>query len=476
MSDRLAGRLVVGLEGARPTPDEIRWLAAHRPAGVILFARNILDYNKLWSLCRGLKALVPGLEIVADHEGGPVSALAGALGRPPAAWTLGALDDVDLTRRVWAETGRRLRDAGVDRVLAPVCDVLTAPRNPVIGVRAFSDDAERCLRHVAAAVEGCAAQGVAMCAKHWPGHGAAWTDSHDEPARLDHLNLWRTFEIAMTRGVDALMVGHLLPAEAAADAAPATLDADLLRARKRRGADSDETVRLYADDITMGALRPAMRARGIASGDDCERGLADPGRLSRAWIAALADAGCDRLLVRGIPWTAFPAAAPAAAVWPETIPAPGVEWDDRPYAEARLRAWRRGAAPFLAEAGDVIWDDRTVGDRWEPADGGARGAAALGAALGGLGLRVRTARDGAAGTGSCDRLLVTSHRPLPEDWLPPPELAAGGKALAMGHPSLARDLERSLGGGWSVGALYETGPEDLAPAGAPGLDQENKFF
>ena len=82
----LAGRLVVGLADVWPTDFETSWLAQNHPAGVILFSRNIIDYNKLCDLCGFLHELVPGLEIMADHEGGPVSQLAGALGRPPSNW------------------------------------------------------------------------------------------------------------------------------------------------------------------------------------------------------------------------------------------------------------------------------------------------------------------------------------------------------------------------------------------------------
>ena len=83
--------------------------------------------------------LVTDLEIVADHEGGPVSQLSFAVGRPPAAWALGVLDDPDLTRRVFVETGRRCRQLGIDRLLAPCADVLTEVHNPVIGSRAFGN-------------------------------------------------------------------------------------------------------------------------------------------------------------------------------------------------------------------------------------------------------------------------------------------------------------------------------------------------
>ena len=63
---------------------------------------------------------------------------------------------------------------------APVADVNVNPENPVIGIRSFGADAELVARHVAAFVAGLQRQGVAACAKHFPGHGSTEQDSHLE--------------------------------------------------------------------------------------------------------------------------------------------------------------------------------------------------------------------------------------------------------------------------------------------------------
>ena len=62
---------------------------------------------------------------------------------------------------------------------------MNVPENPVIGARAFGDDAAKVARHVAAFVRGTQAAGVAACAKHFPGHGATTQDSHLELPTLD---------------------------------------------------------------------------------------------------------------------------------------------------------------------------------------------------------------------------------------------------------------------------------------------------
>ncbi|MFN2369607.1 MAG: glycoside hydrolase family 3 N-terminal domain-containing protein, partial [Candidatus Krumholzibacteriia bacterium] len=272
MSDRddLAARLVVGLAGPGLHPAEVAWLVRHRPAGVILFGRNVTGADQLAALAAALRVAVPGLEIGADHEGGPVAVLAAAVGRPPAAATLGLLDDPDLTRRVHAATGRRLAACGIDRVFAPVADVLTEPRNPVIGVRAFGADCDLVARHVAAAVVGLTDGGVACCLKHWPGHGGTVADSHLEAAVLGAPPPEAPFAAGLAAGAGAAMVAHVLPP--GGGGLPASLDP--AQAAALRALAPDRTLVLYADDVTMGALRAPLAAAGVAG--PAAAGLADP--------------------------------------------------------------------------------------------------------------------------------------------------------------------------------------------------------
>ena len=162
---------LVGLAGTRLTEVEAETLASSRVAGVLLFPRNVQDGDQLARLCLDVReAGHESLVIAADHEGGNVSVLANAIGRPPSALTLGIADDPDLTRRVHEVTARRARAVGIDLLLAPVAD-LYVPGNPVIATRAFGTDPHQVARHVSAAIAGLHDGGVAACVKHWPGHG-----------------------------------------------------------------------------------------------------------------------------------------------------------------------------------------------------------------------------------------------------------------------------------------------------------------
>ncbi len=424
----VASRLVVGLAGPGLTAREEAWLQQWQPAGVILFARNVTGPDQLRRLCEKLRELVPGLEISADQEGGPVSPLACAVGQPPAVRLLGTLDDPALTRAVHGETGRRLADLGISRVWGPVADVMTEARNPVIGARAFGETADLVARHTRAAVDGLLAGGVACCLKHWPDHGSTAQDSHEEPALLkadagrDRGPLPEPFRQGLQAGADAVMVGHL-HREGATE--PATLAREPLDRWRRQfqAAAEGRPVLLVADDVTMGALREPMAARGVVlpSGQDSGQGLVDPALLPLAWLEELLAAGLDLR--------------------------PG------PYEESRTRMVLRLKERFTPPAGALAWLDLTPDDRWEViSHGGSAGRADLRAVLQAGWESVLSGADlSSQGVGEFRSLVVTSHRPLPVGWESLlPGLASGGLCLVAGHPSLGGDLASELGVGWSV--------------------------
>ena len=89
---------------------------------------------------------------------------------------------VHIALRLLARQGnlpaRQLRGLGVNLNLAPVLDVNSNARNPVIGVRSFGDDPARAAAFALEAVLGYQNEGVCCCGKHFPGHGDTAGDSH----------------------------------------------------------------------------------------------------------------------------------------------------------------------------------------------------------------------------------------------------------------------------------------------------------
>ncbi len=210
--------LLLGYTGLEP-PGWLLDALAEGLGGVVLFANNLtgtdVDVRTLTDRLRA--AAGRDVVIALDEEGGDVTRLDQHRGsRYPGAAALGALDDPQATEEVYAAIGARLADVGVTLNLAPVADVNSQPRNPVIGVRSFGADPAQVSRQVGAAVRGLQRSGIAACAKHFPGHGNSVDDSHHEVAtlaqsreELDATDL-PPFRAAIEAGVAAIMTGHLL--------------------------------------------------------------------------------------------------------------------------------------------------------------------------------------------------------------------------------------------------------------------------
>jgi beta-N-acetylhexosaminidase len=268
------GVLAPGFTGSAPAP----WLLeAVRDglAGVVLFAGNCPDVVTTRALTDALRAAGPVL-VAIDEEGGDVSRLQARDGSSlPGAAALGVVDDTDLTRRTGSALGDLLRLAGVDLDLAPVLDVASEPRNPVIGVRSFGADPDLVGRHGAALVAGLHAAGVAACGKHLPGHGATTVDSHVglpvvdvDVATLERRDL-PPFHAAVRAGLDAVMTAHVrVPA---LGPAPASLEPAVTRLARMLGGGFDGP--LITDALDMGAVAddPGMGeacVRAIEAGAD----------------------------------------------------------------------------------------------------------------------------------------------------------------------------------------------------------------
>jgi beta-N-acetylhexosaminidase len=236
---RLADAVLIPPFPGGREPGWLRAALADGLAGVTLYGPNIEDDRQLAALTARLRAATPEPVIAIDEEGGDVTRISHQAGSDyPGNAALGAVDDVELTRSVYAALGADLAALGINLNLAPAVDVNTAAGNPVIGTRSFGADPDLVARHAAAAVAGLQSAGVAACAKHFPGHGSTTVDSHLELATVDApLSVLRArdlppFQAAIAAGVRAIMPGHLRVPELTGDL-PASLSrraqTDLLR-------------------------------------------------------------------------------------------------------------------------------------------------------------------------------------------------------------------------------------------------------
>ncbi|GAA3562523.1 glycoside hydrolase family 3 N-terminal domain-containing protein [Amycolatopsis ultiminotia] len=208
--------LLPGFAGTT-APDWLRRRLSGGLGGVILFGRNVVDDEQVATLTSALRAERDDVVVGIDEEGGDVTRLDVATGSfVPGPLALGAAGDPELTTSVAAALGERLAACGVTVNLAPCADLTLAAEDPIIGVRAFGSDPAVAAPHVAAYVTGLQKYGVAACAKHFPGHGAATEDSHvalpvlpRTPDELRSIELV-PFAAAVQAGVRAVMSGHLV--------------------------------------------------------------------------------------------------------------------------------------------------------------------------------------------------------------------------------------------------------------------------
>jgi len=300
--ERLASACILPGAAGLTAPDWLRRELAGGLGGVVLFSRNVRDREQLAALTSSIRAEREVALIGIDEEGGDVTRLEAGTGSSyPGSLALGEVDDTELTEKVAASIGSELVAAGVNLDLAPVADVNTNPLNPVIGVRAFGSDPELVARHVAASVTGLQSRGVIACAKHFPGHGAAETDSHLElPTISSGLAELRRVELvpfraAIEAGVRAIMTAHILMP--AIDDLPATVSPvhlqELLREELGfRGLVITDALEMRGISATVGVeeaavLAIAAGADALCLGHDLEREAVE--RVRRALVDAVGD-------------------------------------------------------------------------------------------------------------------------------------------------------------------------------------------
>src|SRR6185436_2648666 len=163
--------LIAGFDGQQ-VPVELRALAREFGlGGVVLFARNVAEPEQVAELCYDAAQLVPDLPpwVSLDQEGGRVARLKAPFTEWPPMATLGRSGDVGLAQRFAAALAVELRAVGIALDYAPVLDILTNPKNPVIGDRALAETADEVARLGVAIVKGLQESGVAACGKHFPG-------------------------------------------------------------------------------------------------------------------------------------------------------------------------------------------------------------------------------------------------------------------------------------------------------------------
>ncbi|WP_118856331.1 beta-N-acetylhexosaminidase [Sphingomonas mesophila] len=301
---------IYGFAGPTLTADETAFFRDCKPAGYILFRRNIENRAQLKALTDSLRELEghDQVPILIDQEGGRVARM-----RPPEwqAFPSGAAFDrlyqlapssaLEAARVNARALGLMLRECGINVDCLPMIDVRQEGASEIVGDRALG----ACPMQVAslgrAMLEGLASAGVVGVMKHIPGHGRALVDSHHElpvvTASEEELEIdLEPFE--RLRDAPMGMVAHVVYTAWDAER-PASQSETVIRdiIRGRIGFDNF----LMSDDSNMNALvgSPGERAAAcVAAGCDvalpCSGVMADNADVARL-VPELSAEGAERL-------------------------------------------------------------------------------------------------------------------------------------------------------------------------------------
>ncbi len=129
--------------------------------------------------------------------------------------TLGAITENKIVEKIGKRIGEHTKRMGMHINFAPVVDINTNPKNPIIGNRSFGEDKENVTEKALAFMKGMQSAGIIGSAKHFPGHGDTDLDSHKTlptidftRERLDTLELY-PYRKLINEGLNSVMVAHL---------------------------------------------------------------------------------------------------------------------------------------------------------------------------------------------------------------------------------------------------------------------------
>jgi beta-N-acetylhexosaminidase len=264
LKEQMGQMMVAGFEGTTLNSQTEDLIVNHHVGGLILFERNFENPEQLTRLISDLQKLalsippfVP-LFISVDQEGGRVSRLQPHFTKFPTPGCLGNAKSESLAHRFGLALGREMRSVGINMDYAPVLDVNTNPQNPIIGLRALSDEPEWAAKLGVAFMHGFREAGVIAVGKHFPGHGDTSQDSHltlpsvDRNAEtLESVELI-PFQAAIDNGLDVIMTAHVIY-KAWDEKTPATFSVPIIKnlLREKMGFQG----LIMSDDLEMKAVQ-----------------------------------------------------------------------------------------------------------------------------------------------------------------------------------------------------------------------------
>jgi beta-N-acetylhexosaminidase len=260
--------LIIGFDGTAVTQRVRNLLERVQPAGVILFARNIVDAQQTHQLLKDCRAAVKHpIFTCVDMEGGQVDRLRDVFGPTPSAAEVFASGEPRLFRKHGQVIGQACRTIGFNVDFAPVVDLAFPASQKVMGSRAVSALAGQVTLYARSFLEGLRSKQVLGVLKHFPGLGETDLDTHHELPTVDKSweRLWAE-DLVPYRNLrhesPLVLVGHASYPAVTQNAVPASVSRRWISNVLRAQIGYHGLV--ISDDLEMGAVLRTMAIEDAA--------------------------------------------------------------------------------------------------------------------------------------------------------------------------------------------------------------------
>ncbi len=186
--------IIIGINGYVLSRSEKTLIYKHKPWGVILFKRNLKDFEQIKKLTSSIRKIMndPTYPILVDEEGGRVSRFSSIINTESFSQLFfGDLYEKNKARgqllyeHYLESICVILKKVGININTVPVLDILKNNTNTVIGNRSYSRNLDTIKLLGNLCIKILSKNKIASVSKHIPGHGCSSADTHKKIAVVE---------------------------------------------------------------------------------------------------------------------------------------------------------------------------------------------------------------------------------------------------------------------------------------------------
>ncbi|EJN13176.1 beta-glucosidase-like glycosyl hydrolase [Bradyrhizobium sp. YR681] len=229
--------------------------------GIILFSENVINPRQVKQLTDSVQVREgPQPFICVDQEGGAIQRLTANKGfiGTPGAQQIAAMAQAQAFQ-YYQRAAQEMAHLGINCNFGPVLDLNVNPDSPIIGGlgRSYSAEPRKVVTYARSFIDAHRQAGILTAAKHFPGHGSAKEDSHEQVVNVSRT--WKEIELEPFQAIvkddptDMVMIGHLVHPRFSDGDRPSSLSQHTIKDILRDQLDYRGLV--VTDDLDMGAIR-----------------------------------------------------------------------------------------------------------------------------------------------------------------------------------------------------------------------------